>query len=138
MRVAVEQKIGARRLAGGRAQEGTEVEASPTQLQDGRNGINLYRANVLLRVLREAGVAAVEVDKDNTDSLGFVRFGSAADMDAAALIIPTVRLRDKLLLVKPVSGDRLRRTEAELARRGRLGRYLLRRHGLDYPGGRPA
>lgn len=32
--------------------EGTEVEASPTQLRDGRNGINLYRANVLPRLLR--------------------------------------------------------------------------------------
>lgn len=32
--------------------EGTEVEASPTQLRDGRNGIKLYRANVLQRLLR--------------------------------------------------------------------------------------
>ena len=32
--------------------EGTEVEASPTQLRDGRNGVNLYRANVLPRLLK--------------------------------------------------------------------------------------
>lgn len=32
--------------------EGTEVEVSPTQLKDGRNGIKLYRANVLPRLLR--------------------------------------------------------------------------------------
>ncbi len=35
-----------------RAMEGTVVDASPTQTADGRNGINLYRANVLPRLLR--------------------------------------------------------------------------------------
>lgn len=32
--------------------EGLRVPASPSQLKDGRNGINLYRANVLPRLLR--------------------------------------------------------------------------------------
>lgn len=32
--------------------EGAVVEASPTQVKDGRNGVNLYRANVLPRLLK--------------------------------------------------------------------------------------
>lgn len=32
--------------------EGATVEASPTQVKDGRNGVNLYRANMLPRLLR--------------------------------------------------------------------------------------
>lgn len=35
-----------------KAMEGTVVEPTPTQTRDGRNGINLYRANVLPRLLR--------------------------------------------------------------------------------------